>query len=69
VVTGIASHGAIVKGLTRTFAVGDAAAAGALLAAPPAISREVVVEHAQQWLTWTTIAGQLASAYVAARRA
>jgi glycosyltransferase involved in cell wall biosynthesis len=69
VVTDIPSHAAIVKALTRTFAVGDADTAGSLIATTPSISREVVVEHAQHWLSWSAIAGQLAAAYFGARRA
>jgi glycosyltransferase involved in cell wall biosynthesis len=68
VVTDIPSHAAIVKELTSLFAVGDAEAAGALVAMPPGISRKVVIDHAQQFLSWSTIADQLAAAYSRSRR-
>jgi glycosyltransferase involved in cell wall biosynthesis len=68
VVTAIPSHAAIVKGLVRMFAVGDAESAGALIAEPAEQSRKVVVEHALHSLSWATIADQLAAVYSGSQR-
>jgi glycosyltransferase involved in cell wall biosynthesis len=69
VVTAIPSHAAIVKDLVRMFAVGDCDGAGLLLSIPPDKSREVVAEHAREWLSWATIADQLAAIYYRTPRA
>ena len=69
VVTDIASHAAIVKELARMFPLGDPETAGALIAMAPENSRQVVVDHAQQWLSWATIADRLATIYAGCRGA
>ena len=68
VVTDIPSHAAIVKELAKTFAVGDADGAGALLATPSAIRREQIRYHAQRNLSWVAVADQLTRAYRRNRR-
>ena len=63
VVTEIPSHAAIVNQLARRFAVGDFDAAGALLATPPTVGRQEVIDHSRRNLSWTNAAEQLVLAY------
>lgn len=68
VVTEIPSHAAIVKELARRFPVGDAEAAGALIAAAADISPDDVVEHSSRYLSWDAITADLVAAYTRSRR-
>jgi len=63
IVTDIPSHAAIVKDLSRRFAVGDADDAGRLLAAPAGSSRNEVLDHSLRCLSWSSIADQLVGTY------
>ena len=66
VVTSIPSHRAIVGELIGTFAPGDAPAAARLMGFASRTSRELVVKHANQTLTWQAVARQLEQAYKSA---
>ena len=68
IVTDIPSHAAIVKDLSRRFAVGDAVDAGLLLAAGSRAPRADVVEHAVRCLSWRSIAEQLVGTYRRAQK-
>jgi hypothetical protein len=50
------------------YAVGDSDEAGALLATAIDKSRQVIANHAKTWLSWRTIADQLAEVYAQAAR-
>lgn len=63
VVTEIPSHAAIVQGLAPRFAVGDADAAGSLIAAPGSASPQQVTAYSRRCLSWSAIADQLTAAY------
>jgi glycosyltransferase involved in cell wall biosynthesis len=63
IVTEIPSHAAIIQRLAQRFAVGDAAVAGRLLAAPRAASRDDIITYSRQHLSWENVAEQLAGAY------
>jgi glycosyltransferase involved in cell wall biosynthesis len=63
IVTEIPSHAAIVQRLAQRFAVGDSAAAGTLLAAPYAASRDDIITYSRRHLAWANVAEQLAGAY------
>jgi glycosyltransferase involved in cell wall biosynthesis len=68
VVTDIPSHAAIVKDLSRRFAVGDAADAGLLLALGARAPRADVVDHSVRCLSWRSIAEQLVGTYRRAQK-
>jgi glycosyltransferase involved in cell wall biosynthesis len=63
VVTEIPPHAAIVRRLAPRFVIGDAQSAGAMLAAPAAISREQITTYSRQHLSWTNVAEQLLESY------
>lgn len=65
VVTEIPSHAAIVKEVARRFAIGDSEAAGELIASRAVMSTEQIIAYSNESLSWSTIAGQLAAAYLA----
>jgi glycosyltransferase involved in cell wall biosynthesis len=69
VVTDIPSHAAIVKDLARRFAVSDYEAAGELIAAEAAMSRDQIIAYSNRVLSWRSIADQLALAYVSCAKA
>ncbi len=63
VVTEIPSHAAIVKELASRFAVGDADAAGVLVARPASRSAKEIAEYSSRCLSWKAVAQQLVAVY------